>query len=137
MNELRLRVITPTRELALDDVLHLRFEADDGARGVMPGHERATDQLREGAVYVRTRAGEVQREQFVATEGGIAVIGPREVVLVSSWAERADEVSALAELVRARETRREAIDRAAKALGRQRETALRRALTKLKREVSW
>ncbi|KIG16820.1 hypothetical protein DB30_03982 [Enhygromyxa salina] len=137
MSALRLRVITPTRELGLDEVLHLRFEAGDGARGVMFGHERATERLRAGAIHVQTRAGVGQREQFVATEGGIAVIGPQEVVLVSSWAERADDMSVLAELVRARETQRETIDRAARALGQQTETALRRALVRLKRKVSW
>lgn len=134
---LRLRVVTPTRELQLDDVLHLRFDADDGARGVLVGHERATDRLREGAVLVRTRVGDTQREQFIATEGGIAVIGPSEVVLVSSWATCADDISELASRVRARATRRSQIDRQAKTLGQQAETALRRALARLKRKVSW
>lgn len=134
---LELRVITPSRELHIREVAHLRIEASDGSRGVLPGHERATTRLREGAVYVRIAEGRETRETFVVTEGGMAVIGPREVVLVTSWAEAADEIEALAALVRARAARRADIDTQARTVGRRHETALRRALIALKREVSW
>lgn len=134
---IELRVITPAHELRIVEVEHLRFDAADGSRGVLPGHERATARLLEGAVYVRTREAEAEREVFVVTEGGMAVLGPREVVLVTSWAEMADDMEALARLVRARGTQRARIDTEARTVGRRHETALRRALLGLKREVSW
>lgn len=139
MNEPRmeLRVVTPSRELHIREVLHVRIEASDGSRGVLPGHERSTTRLREGAVYVRVAGASEATETFVVTEGGMAVIGPREVVLVTSWAEVAEEIEALADLVRARGARRARIDAQAKTIGQRHETALRRALIGLKREVSW
>lgn len=137
IRSLELRVISPSRELRVSEVFHLRFDASDGSRGVLPGHERATTKLREGAVYVTVGTGTDARETFVVTEGGMAVIGPREVVLVTSWAEMAEQMEPLAQLVRARAAQRARIDAEAKTVGQRHETALRRALIGLKREVSW
>ena len=134
---MQLRVVSPTHELVVADVVQVRFDTGDGSRGVLAGHERATEQLREGGVYVRTRDDGLERELFVATEGGMAVLGPREVVLVTSWAVQADTLTTLAELVRARAAERDRIDTEAKVLGHLHETALRRALVGLQREVSW
>jgi F0F1-type ATP synthase epsilon subunit len=134
---LELRVVTPSGELRIGEIVHLRFDALDGSRGVLPGHERSTARLRQGAIYVSVADGDTPRETFVVTEGGMAVIGPREVILVTSWAELAEEMDTLAELVRARAARRARIDAEAKTIGRRHETALRRALIGLKREVSW
>ena len=134
---MRLRAVTPTHELVVGDVVHLRFDAIDGSRGVLAGHERATECLREGGVYVRTHVDGVERELFVATEGGMAVLAPSEVVLITPWAVLADQLSTLAEQVRARADERARIDAEAKTLGYRHETALRRALARLEREVSW
>lgn len=134
---MRLRAVTPTRELVVGDVVHLRFDTADGSRGVLAGHERATECLRDGGVHVRTLVDGVERELFVATEGGMAVLGPSEVVLITPWAAQADQLTTLAEQVRARADERARLDAEAKSLEHQQEIALRRALARLEREVSW
>lgn len=134
---LTFEVLTPLCRIELGDVVHFRFDAGDGSRGVLAGHERATAYVRDGVVELRVAGGAEATERFVATEGGMLVIEPARAVLVTSWAELADDLERLAASVRARSQARERIDMAARTLGARHETALRRALIRLEREVSW
>lgn len=133
---MKLRVVGATHELVLSDVTHIRFDTTDGSLGVLPGHERATARLRPGAIVVRQNVNNRENESFIATEGGMAIIGPPEVVLVTSWAEHAPDIESLASQVRRRTATREKITEKARALGQQYDLSVRRALMGLKREVN-
>ncbi|TPV96306.1 MAG: hypothetical protein B7733_05570 [Myxococcales bacterium FL481] len=138
-----LDVITPLVAHELERVVHVRFDSGDGSRGVLPGHERATAYVREGAVTIRTLPSPRDnkdlspRESFVATDGGTLVIGPDRLVLLTSWAAVAGDLAELAAVVRTRTAHRERLETAARTLRARHETALRRALVRLEREVSW
>ena len=124
------RVQTPEGELFFADVARLRFDAEDGARGVLPRHEAARVILEAGPVEV-TRAG--GGGVFVATEGGMVWITPTDVRLISGWAIQAESLEELREQVFAQAARRRRIEAEARAQALRQEQAARRALVDLAR----
>ena len=134
---IRLLAVTPARDLVLATVVHLRFDGADGSRGILPGHAPFSSVLRSGALFIQSLEAGSLREHFVATEGGMVIVAPEQVVLVTPWAAISDDLSKLAAKVRARGARRASIDAAQRSAGTRHEVALRRALIGLKREVSW
>ena len=124
------RVQTPERELFFADVARLRFDAEDGARGVLPRHEAARVILEAGPVEVTRAGGGVV---FVATEGGMVWITPTEVRLISGWAIQAESLAELREQVLAQAARRRQIEVEARAQALRQEQAARRALVDLAR----
>lgn len=129
---LRVCVVSPADELVVEEVRHVRLDADDGARGVMPGHERATMVIERGLITVRV--GEVER--YLVSEGGVAFVSPDEVHIVTSWAAQAETMQALVELVRHRAAGARALDERRHTVAHRHEVAVRRALHELLREVS-
>lgn len=129
---MRVMVSTPAEPIELGEVRHLRLEAPDGARGVLPGHEPARVSLLPGPMVFVDAQGE---ERYLATEGGIAVIDRDHVLLVCRWAAFAPDLDELRrQVARRRATRREA-EHEARALAHRHEVATRRALAGLRREL--
>jgi F0F1-type ATP synthase epsilon subunit len=130
-----LRISTPREELHIEDVLRLRFEAPDGFRGVLPGHEPATAVLRAGVTRLVQGEGRDEQTSYLASEGGFLEIAPTEVLLTTRWVARGDDLAALVELLRRRGQRRRTIDTEARRLAERHELAARKALARLQREV--
>jgi len=130
-----LRLQTPAGEERVEEVVALRLETPDGARGVLPGHEPALALLAPGVGRYRV-AGATEPGYFAA-EAGLAWIGPDEVRLVSRWIARAPSVAALVRLIEKRHTVRARLEESARRQVERHEVATRRALAKLQREVSW
>lgn len=131
---LSLRISTPREETMIEGVLRLRFEAPDGFRGVLPGHEPATLILMPGVV--RLVRGPEPAPYYLATEGGFIEIDRAALSLTTRWAMGGDELGALATMLRARGERRRSIDAEARRLAERHELAARKALARLQREVA-
>jgi len=135
---LRLVLNTPARHTTWDDVTLVRVLALDGHRGIQPGHEPAVLALQQGVVHVVRLHDGKPRERFLATEGGVAWIDPSQVVLTSRWiAEASHDLDVILARLRGRAEERSLRENEARALLSRHETATRRALIDLQREVSW
>jgi F0F1-type ATP synthase epsilon subunit len=130
------RVSTPRHEQVHAQVLRLRFATDDGWRGVLPGHEPSRATLAPGPVALVLDEREAERLRWVVTEGGLIVIDPREVVILTRWASEGDTLDELGAAVRERDQAREQIEQEARARAHRHEIATRRALAALERKVS-
>lgn len=129
---MQVEVLTPAGSRVYDDVVRMRFEASDGSRGVLPGHERSRSVVAAGAVEIVRVDGKVT---YVACEEGLASIRPGLVQIVSPWAAEADALSVLHLRVADRARDREVVEGEARAVARRHETATQRALVGLRREV--
>lgn len=129
------RVYTPAGLAVHTNVRRLRLEATDGARGVLPGHERARLTFVAGPIELVDEHDEEERSHFLATEGGVARVGPDGVTLVCRWAAHADSLEGLREHVKARHVERAIAEQEARAVAHRHEVATRRALAGLRREV--
>lgn len=132
---LEVRISTPAGLEALGGIVRVRLEATDGSRGVLPGHERARLCLVAGPIELWDHVDGRERCRYVATEGGVAEVEPEAVTLVCRWAAQASSLPALREQVRARRAERAAAEQEARAIAHRHETATRRALAGLRREV--
>lgn len=130
---LQLEVVTPAGRMLIDRVVSVRFDADDGSRGVRPGHEPARCVVLPGAVEVRV-AGE-EPSCFVATEEAMASIEPGRVRLVTPWASQAESLDALHQAVLQRGAFRAQVEVEARSMVHRHEVATRRALLALRRDV--
>jgi F0F1-type ATP synthase epsilon subunit len=129
---MKLEIITPARTLVFDGVVSLRFDAPDGARGVLPGHERARVVVEPGAIEIAIAEG----RRVIGTEGGIAVIDPAVFRLVTPWAAGAGDFGELERLVAARSSWRATAEAEARAIAARHDMATRRALASLRRQVA-
>lgn len=131
-----LRVSTPRLELSYASVLRLRFVTDDGWRGVLAGHEPSRATLASGPLAIVVRDDRGQHLRWLATEGGLIVIEPREVSIVTRWATEGATLEALSAAVYDRDQLRGQIELEARAKARRHEIATRRALAALERKVA-
>jgi F0F1-type ATP synthase epsilon subunit len=155
MKTMRLTVSTPGRELELESLVALRFMAEDGWRGVLPGHEPARARIRggpvrcvelpaEGAPAARPGAPAPDRLEralagpvrWLATEGGVILIDRLELRILTRWAGTAESLARLRELVEARDRERERLEEQARTVATRHELATRRALVALERKIS-
>ncbi|MCB9715411.1 MAG: ATP synthase F1 subunit epsilon [Myxococcales bacterium] len=128
-------VSTPSGLETIEGIVRLRLEAPDGARGVLPGHERARVGFLPGPVVLVSEDESGEQERYLATEGGVASIEPTRVLLVCRWAASATSLEQLRERVAARRATRTAAEQRARAIAHRHEMATRRALAGLRREV--
>jgi len=130
---LTVHVSTPASELELGPLISLRFLTVDGWRGIRPGHEPGRASLRRGPI----RCAESETTiRWLATEGGLILIDRSELRILTRWAETADTLARLRELVEARDAERARLEDEARALGHRHEVATRRALMALERKVT-
>jgi F-type H+-transporting ATPase subunit epsilon len=129
-NQLRLKIVTPTRTAYDDDVEMVILRGEEGDMGILPGHENRVAILDVGPLRIKN--GEDEKE--LAIIGGfVEVLGDR-VTVLSEVAEWPDEI----DKVRAEEARERAesrlLQKASDVDTQRAEAALRRALVRI--EVS-
>jgi F-type H+-transporting ATPase subunit epsilon len=126
--QLHVDIITPERRVLQTEVDSVVVPAVEGELGILPNHTPLVAQLQPG--HICFRAGD--EIQFFAVSGGFVEVLNNRVVVMAETAEMADEIDA--------ERARQAAERA-KAILRERprdadvaqaETALRRALARLR-----
>ncbi len=130
MRVMQVHVVSPGWVETFPDVVHVRVEAADGARGFQAGHECALTRLVPGPVEL-TFGDEGRR--FIATEGGVASMDHDGFRLVTSWATAASDLTTLTDAVRARRELRRTAEAEARALALRHEVAAQRALVGLRR----
>lgn len=128
-----LRVSTPAHELEIGPLVSLRFTTHDGWRGIRSGHEPGRASVRKGPIRCAVSETEIR---WLATEGGLILIDRHELRILTGWAELADTLGRLRELVEARDAERAQLEEEARALGHRHEVAFRRALMALERKVT-
>ena len=130
-NQIRLKVITPSKELLDRDVNMVILRGTEGDMGILPGHENRIAALGMGTLRAFGEEGEIEH---LAVLGGFAEVREDVVTVLSDAAEWADEIDkARAEAAKARAEQR--MLQAEEGVDMQRaELSLRRALVRI--EVS-
>ena len=90
MGSYNVNIVTPIREIKLDDVSYLRCPGLDGSFGVMKNHREGIFALSVGEVKV-TQNG---RDEYFATSGGFAEIINDSVKLLVESLEKSNEIDA-------------------------------------------
>ena len=128
MNSYNIEIVTPIRELKIDNVVYLRCPGLDGSFGVMKNHREGIFALSVGEIKV-TQNG---KDEYFATGGGFAEIIDDSVKLLVESLEKSNEI----DLDRANRSLKRAEKRKAeKELGLNEvrvEASLSRALNRLK-----
>lgn len=132
--KLQVRVATPAHDIVFSEVACLRFESDDGARGVLPGHEPARALVEAGPLTI-TLADPRRGVRYVATQGGLVWIDRDTVRIVSTWAAVAHDLDGLMDEVHRHDRERAQLEREARALAHRHEQATRRALARLSQDL--
>lgn len=133
---LEVLVSIPSGPLRFEGIVRLRLEAPDGSRGVLPGHEPARFAFVPGPAVLTSMEDDAERERYLVTEGGVAQVGPRRILLVTPWAATAETLDELRAHVLERRATRMTAEQRARAIAHRHEMATRRALAGLRREVS-
>ena len=88
MNSYNVEIVTPIREIKLDDVAYLRCPGLDGSFGVMSNHREGVIALSVGEIKV-TQNGQ---DEYFATGGGFAEIIDDSVKLLVESLEKSNEI---------------------------------------------
>jgi len=88
MNSYDVEIVTPIREIKLDDVVYLRCPGLDGSFGVMSNHREGVFALSVGEIKV-TQNG---KDEYFATGGGFAEIVDDSVKLLVESLEKSNEI---------------------------------------------
>ena len=88
MNSYNVEIVTPIREIKLDDVAYLRCPGLDGSFGVMSNHREGVIALSVGEIKV-TQNGQ---DEYFATGGGFAEIVDDSVKLLVESLEKSNEI---------------------------------------------
>ena len=129
MRVMQVHVVSPGWVETYSDVVHVRIEATDGARGFQAGHERALACLQPGPIELTSGDG---ARSFVATEGGVVSVDDDGLRVITPWATAAADLATLADAVRARRELRRTAEAEARALALRHEKAAQRALVSLR-----
>jgi F-type H+-transporting ATPase subunit epsilon len=88
MNSYNVEIVTPIREIKLDEVAYLRCPGLDGSFGVMSNHREGVIALSVGEIKV-TQNGQ---DEYFATGGGFAEIVDDSVKLLVESLEKSNEI---------------------------------------------
>ena len=88
MTSYNVEIVTPIREIKLDDVIYLRCPGLDGSFGVMKNHREGIFALSVGEIKV-TKNG---KNEYFATGGGFAEIIDDSVKLLVESLEKSNEI---------------------------------------------
>ena len=88
MTAYNVEIVTPIRELKLEDVIYLRCPGLDGSFGVMNNHREGVFALSVGEIKVSQNG----KSEFYATGGGFAEIFNDSVMLLVESLEKSDEI---------------------------------------------
>lgn len=126
---IRLKIVTPEREVYAGEVRKVLFESIDGQLGVLPGHIPLTTVIRTSVFQVE----EPERTRELAVHQGFVEIGAEEVTVLTETAEWPEEID-VERAKQAYERARERLDHPKKgATDIQRaQIALSKALTRMR-----
>ena len=88
MNSYNIEIVTPIRELKIDNVVYLRCQGLDGSFGVMRNHREGIFALSVGEIKV-TQKG---KDEYFSTGGGFAEIIDDSIKLLVESLERSSEI---------------------------------------------
>lgn len=100
MNKLHLEVITPEKQVFVDDVDTVIIPATEGDVGILPGHIPLFTMIRSGEIMIRKNNSQF----FLAVTGGFLEVLNNNVNVLADYAVRAEEI----ELAGAEEARKRA-----------------------------
>ena len=89
---MRLRVLTPNEVVLEEEVVHVTVEELMGSLGVRPGHAPLVTALVQSILTARLPGG---RERYVAVNGGVMLVNPELVEVVSRQAVASDDMGSL------------------------------------------
>ncbi|MGH9787041.1 MAG: F0F1 ATP synthase subunit epsilon [Terriglobia bacterium] len=84
----RLRIVTPNREVVMEDVGEIQVPGREGYLGILPGHAPLISELKVGEISYR-RGRESSR---LAVSGGFVEVLPDQVTILAETAEKAEEI---------------------------------------------
>ena len=88
MNSYNIEIVTPIRELKIDNVVYLRCPGLDGSFGVMKNHREGIFALSVGEIKV-TQNG---KDEYFSTDGGFAEVIDDSIKLLVESLERSSEI---------------------------------------------
>lgn len=88
MNSYNIEIVTPIRELKIDNVVYLRCPGLDGSFGVMKNHREGIFALSVGEIKV-TQNG---KDEYFSTGGGFAEVIDDSIKLLVESLERSSEI---------------------------------------------
>ena len=130
MSTSTLAVVTPQRQVLMEEVESVTAFGSEGSLGILPRHAPLLTALRAGVLYYRKAGG--QTEERMAVSGGFMEVGPDMVIILADMAELSSEI----DVQRARQAKERAEKRLRERLSgldvRRAEDALQRSIVRLK-----
>lgn len=87
---IQLQIVTPEREVAVEEVDEVSVPGKEGYLGVLPGHAPLLTELQSGPLAYR----QDENKHYVAIDQGFAEVLPDRVIVLAGSAERAEEIDA-------------------------------------------
>jgi F-type H+-transporting ATPase subunit epsilon len=84
----RLRIVTPYREVVMEDVGEAQVPGKEGYLGILPGHAPLISELKVGELSYRRG----REASHLAVSGGFVEVLPDQVTILAETAERSDEI---------------------------------------------
>ena len=84
----RLRIVTPNREVVMEDVGEAQVPGREGYLGILPGHAPLISELKVGEISYRRG----RDSGHLAVSGGFVEVLPDQVTILAETAEKSDEI---------------------------------------------
>ena len=84
----RLRIVTPYREVVMEEVKEAQVPGKEGYLGILPGHAPLISELKVGEITYRQGS----QSTHLAVSGGFVEVLPDQVTILAETAEKADEI---------------------------------------------
>jgi F-type H+-transporting ATPase subunit epsilon len=84
----RLRIVTPYREVMMEDVGEAQVPGKEGYLGILPGHAPLISELKVGELSYRRG----RESSHLAVSGGFVEVLPDQVTILAETAEKSDEI---------------------------------------------
>ena len=84
----RLRIVTPNREVVMEDVGEAQVPGREGYLGILPGHAPLISELKVGEISYRRG----RESSHLAVSGGFVEVLPDQVTILAETVEKADEI---------------------------------------------
>ncbi len=84
----RLRIVTPYREVVMEDVGEAQVPGKEGYLGILPGHAPLISELKVGELSYRRG----RESSHLAVSGGFVEVLPDRVTILAETAEKAGEI---------------------------------------------
>ncbi len=84
----RLRIVTPYREVVMEEVGEAQVPGKEGYLGILPGHAPLISELKVGEIIYRQGS----QSTHLAVSGGFVEVLPDQVTILAATAEKANEI---------------------------------------------